>query len=72
MREREATVGLDAEDDAARWLAQNDAPPPPATPKSLGKNKLLHQWRRRAIVSRPMSSRCGPRLTVETSDWRPK
>ena len=47
MREREATVGLDAEDDAARWLAEHDAPPPPATPKSLGKNKTLHQWRRR-------------------------
>ncbi len=48
MREREASVGLDAEDDAARWLAEHDAVPPPATPKSLGKNKTLHQWRRRA------------------------
>ena len=47
MREREATVGLETGDDAAQWLAENDAPPPPATPKSLGKNKLLHQWRRR-------------------------
>ena len=47
MREREATVGLDSEDDAARWLAENDASPPPVTPKSLGKNKRLHQWRRR-------------------------
>ena len=47
MREREATVGLDNEDDAARWLADNDAPPPPSSPKSLCKNKLLHQWRRR-------------------------
>jgi hypothetical protein len=47
MREREATVGLDTGDDAAEWLAENDTPPPPATPKSLGKNKLLHQWRRR-------------------------
>jgi hypothetical protein len=47
MRDREATVGLDADDEAARWLAENDAPPPTTTPKSLGKNKLLHQWRRR-------------------------
>ena len=47
MREREATVGLDSEDAAARWLGENDAPPPPAAPKSLGKNKRLHQWRRR-------------------------
>jgi hypothetical protein len=47
MREREATVGLDSEDEAARWLAANDAPAPDPAPKSLGKNKLLHQWRRR-------------------------
>ena len=47
MREREASVGLDTEDAVPRWLAANDAPPPPATPKSLGKNKTLHQWRRR-------------------------
>ena len=47
MREREATVGLDSEDDAARWLAGTTRPRRPASPKSLGKNKLLHQWRRR-------------------------
>jgi hypothetical protein len=46
MRAREATVGLDSEDDAARWLDEHDAPPPEQSPKSLGKNKLLHQWRR--------------------------
>jgi thioesterase domain-containing protein len=47
MRAREAAVGLDSDDEAAQWLATNDAPPPAASPKSLAKNKLLHQWRRR-------------------------
>jgi hypothetical protein len=47
MREREASAGLDPADDAAQWLADHDAPPPARTPKSLGKNKTLHQWRRR-------------------------
>ena len=45
MTERERAVGLDDEDDAAKWLAENDAPPPPATPKSAFKSKALHQWR---------------------------
>jgi hypothetical protein len=45
--ERERAAGLDPEDDAARWLAENGAPPPAATPKAAHKNKALHQWRRR-------------------------
>jgi hypothetical protein len=45
--ERERNVGLDPEDDAAKWLREHDAKPPPATPKRASKNKPLHQWRRR-------------------------
>jgi hypothetical protein len=48
MREREAATGLDPDDAAARWLEANDAPPPPEAPKSASKNKVLHQWRKRA------------------------
>jgi hypothetical protein len=45
MIERERSVGLDAEDEAAKWLAENDAAPPPPPPKSASKSKALHQWR---------------------------
>jgi hypothetical protein len=48
MRKREAVAGLEPDDEAAQWLAQNDPPPPPKTPKSASKNKVLHQWRKRA------------------------
>jgi hypothetical protein len=45
MREREANVGLDPDDAAAKWLFEHDAPPPPATPKSAHKSKALHRFR---------------------------
>lgn len=45
MVERERTVGLDPEDQAAQWLAENDRQPPPALPKSASKSKALHRWR---------------------------
>ena len=32
MREREANVGVDPEDEAARWLAEHDPTPPPEPP----------------------------------------
>jgi hypothetical protein len=47
LGERERTVGLDAEDEAARWLEEHDPPPKPAPPKRATKSKVLHQWRQR-------------------------
>jgi hypothetical protein len=45
MREREANVGMDPEDDAAKWLAENDPPEPPQTPKSAKKSVTLHRFK---------------------------
>jgi hypothetical protein len=47
LGERERTVGLEANDEAARWLNEHDAPPQPDVPKAAGKSKALHRWRQR-------------------------
>jgi hypothetical protein len=45
--ERERAVGIDPDDEAARWLVEHDPLPEPQPPKSLGKSKTLHRWRQR-------------------------
>jgi hypothetical protein len=49
LAERERAAGLDPEDDAARWLAEHDPAPPPATPKAASKSRTLHRWRQEQL-----------------------
>jgi hypothetical protein len=53
MREREAKVGLEGDDAAAKWLDEHDPPPAPATPKSAHKSKTLHRFRQQQQRSAP-------------------
>jgi hypothetical protein len=45
MRDREAKVGMDPEDEAAKWLAENVQPEPPKTPKAAKKSVTLHRFK---------------------------
>jgi hypothetical protein len=47
LGDRERAVGLDPDDEAARWLEEHDPPPAQATPKAAHKSKALHRWRQR-------------------------
>ena len=42
---RERQTGLDPEDEAARWLEEQDPTPAPPPSKSMFKSKELHRWR---------------------------
>jgi len=43
--ERERAVGLDPDDEAAKWLAEHDPQPAPPEPKSAKKSKAVHRFR---------------------------
>ena len=42
--ERERAVGVDPEDEGARWLEAHDSPPPPRDPKAAKKSKAVHRF----------------------------
>jgi len=46
LGERERAVGLDPDDEAARWLEENDPKPEQPAAKAARKSKALHRWRR--------------------------
>jgi hypothetical protein len=44
---RERAVGMDPDDEAARWLREHDPEPEPEPSKSSRKSKELHRFRQR-------------------------
>ena len=46
MRRREQKVGLESDDDAARWLEEHEPKVEQPPPKAVRKSKALHQWRK--------------------------
>ena len=50
--ERERAVGLDPDDEAARWLEEHDPKPPPPEPKAAKKSKAVHRFRQRQARER--------------------
>jgi hypothetical protein len=51
--ERERQIGLDPEDEAAKWLDEQDPQAPPPEPKSRFKSRELHRWRQRQQKREP-------------------
>jgi hypothetical protein len=49
LGERERVLGLETEDEAARWLQEHDPPASARPPKAAGKSKALHRWRQRRL-----------------------
>ena len=45
MAQRERNVGLEPDDDAAKWLAEHAPQPEPQRPKAASKSKTLHRFR---------------------------
>ena len=45
MRERERTVGVEADDAAAKWLEEHEPKEVLQPANAARKSKLLHQWK---------------------------
>jgi hypothetical protein len=52
MRDREASVGLEQDDVAARWLEEHDPKPPAPPPKSAKRSLALHRFKQRSSTEK--------------------